>query len=151
MAPPVDGDDGPFADVLAANAGYAAAFELRGLPSPAARGLAVVTCMDSRIEPLRMLGISPGDAKILRNAGGRVTDDVLRTLVVATHFLGVQRVMVVVHTRCKMAEVDDDEIHADLAARGLNSRSLSFGAGLDQERCATTSRRSAPGRSCQRT
>ncbi|CAN5447081.1 hypothetical protein BH23ACT7_BH23ACT7_25390 [soil metagenome] len=78
----------PFADVLSANAAYAQQFDLGGLPGRAARGLAIVTCMDTRIEPLRMLGLRPGDAKILRNAGGRVTDDVLRTLVLAVHLLG---------------------------------------------------------------
>ena len=72
--------NGAFDDVLAANEAYAGGFQLGGLDGRAARGLlAVLTCMDSRIEPLRMLGLEPGDAKILRNAGARVTDDVLRT------------------------------------------------------------------------
>ena len=66
-----------FTDLLAANERYAARFTSGDLPGRAARGLAVVTCMDSRIEPLQMLGLSKGDAKILRNAGGRVTEDVL--------------------------------------------------------------------------
>jgi carbonic anhydrase len=101
-----------FEDLLAANADYAAGFELAGRPAHAARGLAVVTCMDSRIEPLGMVGLVPGDAKIIRNAGGRITDDVLRSLVLATQILGVQRVAVVHHTRCAM---HGDE--ADLAAR----------------------------------
>ena len=70
-----------FDDLLSANAGYAARFRGARLEGRAARGLAVITCMDSRIEPLQMLGLSNGDAKILRNAGARVTDDVLRTLV----------------------------------------------------------------------
>ncbi len=78
-----------FADVLAANGQYAQRFGLSGLAPTAAKGLGIVTCMDSRIEPLAMLGLRPGDAKILRNAGARVTDDVLRTLVLATHLLGV--------------------------------------------------------------
>src|ERR687889_1202029 len=94
--------DEPFADVLAANAAYAASFGLAGVPSNAARGLAVVTCMDSRIEPLAMLGLGPGDAKIIRNAGARVTDDVLRTLVLGTYLLGVDRAMVIAHTNCRL-------------------------------------------------
>ena len=78
-----------FEDVLDANARYAAKYQDEGKPGRAARGLAVVTCMDSRIEPLQMLGLERGDAKILRNAGARVTDDVLRTLVLAVALLGV--------------------------------------------------------------
>ena len=81
--------DETFDDVLAANEAYAQGFRLEGLEPVAAKGLAVLTCMDSRIEPLAMLGLAPGDAKILRNAGARVTDDVLRTLVLASYLLGV--------------------------------------------------------------
>ncbi len=122
-----------FADVLAANANYAGHFDLKGLPAPAAQGLGVVTCMDSRIEPLALLGIAPGDAKILRNAGARVTEDVLRTLVLAVHLLEVRRIMVIPHTRCKMAQASEEEVHATLAEQGLDSRSLSFGMIEDQE------------------
>jgi carbonic anhydrase len=123
----------PFDDVLAANADYADAFEPTGRPGQAARGLAVVTCMDSRIDPLTMLGLEKGDAKILRNAGGRVTDDVLRTLVLATHLLGVDRVMVVEHTDCKMASATDDQVHqAILDESGIDTRSLEFRTMDDQ-------------------
>ena len=122
-----------FEDLLAANESYAARFTSGGLPGTAARGLAVVTCMDSRIEPLQMLGLSKGDAKILRNAGGRVTEDVLRTLVLATHLLGVTRVMVVEHLDCRMAKVDDDQAHAAIReASGLDTRSLEFRTIPDQ-------------------
>ena len=124
-----------FADVIAANRRYAADFRLSGLEPVAAAGLAVVTCMDSRIEPLTMLGLRPGDAKIMRNAGARVTTDVLRTLVVATHLLGVGRVMVVPHTKCKMATVTEAEIKAlVLAQSGVDVRSLDFGVVADQHR-----------------
>ena len=123
-----------FDDLLAANEAYAAAFDDGALAGRAARGLAVVTCMDSRIEPLLMLGLSPGDAKILRNAGGRVTGDVLRTLVLAVHLLGVERVMVVQHTDCRMATVNDDEAHAAiLDASGTDTRSLEFRTIQDQQ------------------
>lgn len=128
-----------FDDLLAANEGYAARFTSGGLAGRAARGLAVVTCMDSRIEPLQMLGLSKGDAKILRNAGGRATDDVLRTLVLATHLLGVDRVMVVEHTDCRMAKVTDEQAHqAILEESGLDTRSLEFHTIPDQ---ATTLQR----------
>jgi carbonic anhydrase len=120
--------------VLAANAGYADAFRLAGLEPHAARGLAVLTCMDSRIEPLRMLGLAPGDAKILRNAGARVTDDVLRTLVLATYLLGVERAMVIAHTRCRMASGSEDDVHdAIAAAGGPDTRSLAFLTTDEQE------------------
>ena len=125
-----------FEDVLSANEQYTARFAAGELAAPPARGLAVVTCMDSRIEPLQMLGLSKGDAKILRNAGGRVTEDVLRTLVLATHLLGVERVMVVEHTDCGMTKVSDDEAHEVIRERsGLDTRSLEFRTIPDQRAC----------------
>jgi carbonic anhydrase len=125
-----------FEDLLAANEGYAARFTSGDLAGTAARGLAVVTCMDSRIEPLQMLGLSKGDAKILRNAGGRVTEDVLRTLVLATHLLGVDRVMVVEHLDCRMAKVTEDEAHAAIREQsGMDTRSLEFRTIPDQQSC----------------
>lgn len=124
---------GPFDDLLAANAEFARTFEDRGLPARAARGLAVITCMDSRIDPFRILGIGPGDAKILRNAGARVTDDVLRTLVLAVYLLGVERVLVMPHTRCRMAESSEDDIHAlIMSEQGIDTRSLEFRTSPDQ-------------------
>jgi carbonic anhydrase len=104
-----------FADVMTANA---AAAERHTKPAPtgvARLGLAVVTCIDSRIDPLRMFGLQPGDAKFLRNAGARVTDDVERTLAAATAVLGVERVAVVAHTGCKMAAVTEDEVATAVA------------------------------------
>ena len=116
-----------FEDVLSANERYADGFTSGRLEGRAARGLAVVTCMDSRIEPLQMLGLAKGDAKILRNAGGRVTEDVLRTLVLATHLLGVARVLVVEHTECKMASATEKEVHDGISdGAGIDSRSLDF-------------------------
>lgn len=91
--------------------------------------------MDSRIEPLAMLGLKPGDAKILRNAGARVTGDVLRTLVLATHLLGVERVMVVAHTNCKMASATEEQVDAEIrASSGIDARSLDFRMVADQRR-----------------
>ena len=127
-------DDPTFADVLAANAAYTRDFRLGGLQATAARGLAVLTCIDSRIEPLALLGLCPGDAKILRNAGARVTDDVLRTLVLASYLLGVDRAMVIAHTNCRMAAGGEDEVHdAVEAAGGPDTRSLAFLVTDDQE------------------
>jgi len=126
--------DEMFADVLAANEAYAQGFRLAGLQARAARGLAVLTCIDSRIEPLAMLGLGHGDAKILRNAGARVTSDVLRTLVLASYLLGVDRVMVIAHTQCRMAGGSEDDVHAAVGeAGGPDTRSLAFLVTDDQE------------------
>ncbi len=125
--------DEAFADVLRANRTFSEDFALAELPARAARGLAVLTCMDSRIDPLRMLGLAPGDAKILRNAGARVTDDVLRTLVLASYLLGVDRVMVVAHTDCRMSTPGEEDVHeAILEAGGPDTRSISFLTTADQ-------------------
>ena len=115
-----------FDDLISANRDYASGFRLAGIPAKAARGLAVVTCMDSRIEPLAMLGLAPGDAKILRTAGARVTDDVLRNLVLAVNLLGVDRIAIVAHTDCKMSSATDDEIRSELAARHPDADVSSF-------------------------
>jgi carbonic anhydrase len=126
--------DGVFADVLAANQRHAETFEASPLEGTAAKGLALLTCMDSRIDPLAMLGLAPGDAKILRNAGARVTDDVLRTLVLASYLLGEDRVMVVAHTNCRMTCGAEDDVHAAIrAAGGPDTRSISFLTTDDQE------------------
>ncbi len=103
--------DATFDDLLRANAAYVGEFGLAGVAAGAARGLAILTCIDSRIEPLGMFGLQPGDAMIIRNAGGRVTDEVLADLVVATHLLRVERVMLLQHTDCRMAAPDEAAIH----------------------------------------
>jgi carbonic anhydrase len=124
---------GAFDDVLEANAEFSAHFENAGLPAKAARGLAVLTCMDSRINPFDILGIGPGDAKVLRNAGGRVTEDVLRTLVLSAYLLDVTRVLVMPHTQCRMAESTENDIHALIGAEyGVDTRSLEFRTTDDQ-------------------
>lgn len=130
--------DNVFDDVLAANAQHAQSFERPAMEGVAAKGIALLTCMDSRIDPLAMLGLSRGDAKILRNAGARVTDDVLRTLVLARYLLGVDRVMVVAHTRCRMAGGGEDAVHEAIAAAGgPDSRSLAFLTTTDQRAAVT--------------
>jgi carbonic anhydrase len=121
-------------DLLQANERYAASFQGTELPGQAAKGLAMVTCMDSRIDPLAMVGLVKGDAKILRNAGGRVTDDVLRTLVLAVHLLGVTRVLVVQHTDCRMTKVTDEQAHQAIReTSGVDTRSLEFHTIPDQQ------------------
>jgi len=126
---------GPFDDILAANAVYAEHYAFDALEPRAAKLLAVLTCVDSRLDPLRMLGLVPGDAKILRNAGARVTDDVLRTLVVAHYLLGAERFMVVAHTRCAMASGDEASMHEAISAHGgPDTDDLHFLATEDQEK-----------------
>lgn len=122
-----------FDDLLAGNAEYAKDFANSGLTGRAARGLAVVTCMDSRIDPLGLLGLQAGDAKILRNAGARVTDDVLRTLVLAVYLLGVERVLVMPHTDCGMSKVTDGDVHDLTQLNGVDTRSLEFHTVPDQD------------------
>lgn len=103
-----------FDEYLAANAAYASEFTHGRLTSRAGRGLCVVTCMDTRIDPLAILGLAVGDAKVLRNAGGRVTGDVLRSLVLATNLLGVNAVAVMHHTGCALAGSDDSRVEETL-------------------------------------
>lgn len=99
-----------FDDLLSANVHYQARFHDPGISGSAAKHLAVVTCIDSRIDPLAMLGLRAGDAKILRNAGARVTPDALRSLVLATTFLDVKRICIVQHTDCAMTSRSNAEI-----------------------------------------
>jgi carbonic anhydrase len=105
-----------FDDLLEANRRYRATFTDSGVSGRAAKGLAVVTCIDSRIEPLAVLGLRVGDAKIIRNAGARITDDALRSLVIAVNLLDVSRVALMHHTQCAMAGVSDDDLRERIAA-----------------------------------
>jgi carbonic anhydrase len=123
-----------FQGFLAANDEYIKSFKYSGLTGTAQQGLAIVTCMDSRINPLSVMGLKSGDAKILRNAGARVTEDVLRTLVLATYLLGVNKILVMPHTNCRMAEVDEAEIHQEIDSKfGIDTSSLEFKTVRDQK------------------
>ena len=128
-----------FKDALAANDEYVKNFKYRDLTGVASKGIAIVTCMDSRINPLSVIGMRSGDAKILRNAGARVTDDVLRTLVLATYLLGVNRILIMPHTNCRMDMSEESEIH-DLIEKqyGVDTRSLEFKTVSDQNKALIT-------------
>lgn len=116
-----------FKDALTANDEYIKSFKYSELTGVAQKGLAIVTCMDSRISPLAIVGMQAGDAKILRNAGARVTEDVLRTLVLATYLLGVKRILIMPHTNCRMAMGDEADIHALIQKEySVDTRSLEF-------------------------
>lgn len=99
-----------FKDLLEANRAFADNFTLQGFDGVARAGVAIVTCMDSRIAPLGMIGLKPGDAKIFRNPGGRVTEAALEALVLGVHLLNVNRILVIPHTRCAMASATEDEL-----------------------------------------
>lgn len=124
-----------FDDLLAANQDYQKTFKYSELTGVAKQGLAIVTCMDSRINPLSVVGMRSGDAKILRNAGARVTEDVLRTLVLGTYLLGVDRILIMPHTDCRMAKSEEQEIHQLIDDEfGVDTRSLEFRTVTDQKR-----------------
>ena len=103
-------DDGAFDDLVAANAEYADHFDEGDFDGIAHAGVAIVTCMDSRMDPLRMLGLHHGDAKIFRNPGGRVTPQALEALVLGVHLLNVDRILVIPHTRCAMTASTQQEL-----------------------------------------
>lgn len=105
--------------LLAANDAYASARAKVGDPCPSRR-LAVVTCMDARIDVLTALGLHLGEAHVIRNAGGRVTEDAVRSLAVSTHVLGVETVVVMQHTRCGLAGA------TDAALRTLTGADVAF-------------------------
>ena len=127
-------DPKDFDDLLAANRAYAEHFDLAGFDGVAHAGVAMVTCMDSRIDPLRMIGLKPGDAKILRNPGGRVTDTALVALVVGVNLLGVDRILVVQHTRCAMASSTEQELKQQLSeTSGKDASWMTLKAIPDQE------------------
>lgn len=128
-----------FSDILSANLAFAESFAFDGLKGPARRGIAVVTCMDSRISPLAALGLEAGDAKILRNAGARVTEDVLRTLMLATYLLNVKRILIMPHTDCRMASGTEADIHETIWDKfGVDTRSVEFRTTADQQSALAT-------------
>jgi len=123
-----------FDDLLTANKKFAETFDLAGFDGVAHAGIAIVTCMDSRIAPLQMLGLNPGDAKIFRNPGGRVTPQALEALVLGVHLLKVERILVVPHTRCAMATSTLDEMREKVGkSAGQDASWQNFGVVTDQE------------------
>ncbi len=122
-----------FDDLIAANRQFAETFDLAGFDGVAHAGIAIVTCMDSRIAPLGMLGLVPGDAKIFRNPGGRVTPQALEALVLGVHLLQVNRILIVPHTRCAMASSSLDELREKVAqSAGQDASWQNFGVVEDQ-------------------
>jgi carbonic anhydrase len=97
-------------ELLENNEAYAASFGKGELPLPPAKGVAVVACMDARLDAHRILGLEEGDAHVIRNAGGVVTDDVIRSLVISQRLLGTREVILIHHTDCGMLTFTDDEV-----------------------------------------
>jgi carbonic anhydrase len=123
-----------FDDLLAANREFAQTFDLAGFDGVAHAGIALVTCMDSRIAPLQMLGLNPGDAKIFRNPGGRVTPQALEALVLGVHLLRVERILIIPHTRCAMASSTLEELRRKVGeSAGQDASWQNFGVVEDQE------------------
>ena len=110
-------------DAIRANDSYSRGFDLGNLAMPPARKLAVVACMDARLTIEPMLGLKTGDAHIIRNAGGIVTGDVVRSLIISQQLLGTQEIMIINHTDCGMLTFEDDALRARL----LNSTGKACG------------------------
>jgi carbonic anhydrase len=96
-------------ELLANNEAYAASFDKGDLPLPPARKVAVVACMDARLNPYGILGLQEGDAHIIRNAGGVVTDDEIRSLAISQRLLATEEIILIHHTDCGMLTFSDDE------------------------------------------
>ncbi len=101
-------------ELLAANGSYAENFTKGGKPMPPAKKVAVVACMDARIETGRLLGLEEGDAHVIRNAGGVVTDDVIRSLAISQRLLGTTEIVLIHHTDCGMLTFKDDGLKAQI-------------------------------------
>jgi carbonic anhydrase len=101
-------------EAIANNERYAAAFDAADLPSPPGKGLAVVACMDARLDPHRILGLERGDAHVIRNAGGVITDDEIRSLAISQRKLGTTEIVLLHHTDCGMLTFSDEEFLDEL-------------------------------------
>ena len=100
--------------MLDANREYAAQFTAGDRPTPPARGVAILTCMDARIHPAKALGLDIGDAHVIRNAGGRASDDAIRSLIISSRLLGTKEFAVIHHTDCGMLTFTNADIHGKL-------------------------------------
>ena len=108
---------------------------MSGFDGIAHAGVALVTCMDSRIDPIRMIGLKPGDAKILRNPGGRVTDQVLVALVLGVTLLKVDRILIVEHTSCAMTKSTEAELQQQVGdVAGVDASWMTLGVIDDQNK-----------------
>ncbi len=109
-----------------ANRRYAESFDQGDRPMPPARHVAVVTCMDARLHPEKFLGLDVGDAHVIRNAGGRVSDDAIRSLVISNQLLGTEEIAVIHHTDCGMLTFSNEDLRAKLAEGGADAGDVDF-------------------------
>jgi carbonic anhydrase len=103
-------------EILSSNAAYASTFDKGDLPIPPAKRLAVIACMDARVDPAKSLGLGDGDAHVIRNAGGVVSDDVIRSLVISQRLLETREIAVIHHTDCGMLSFRDDDVKDQILA-----------------------------------
>jgi carbonic anhydrase len=135
-------DHGPISDLLSHNAEYGQRHGVSHLPTEPQLRLAIVTCMDSRLDLFGALGLDLGQAHIIRNAGGIATDDIVRSLILSQRRLGTEQIMLIHHTRCGLHGLDEDELHAEIAADTGSESQTAFGAFADTaENVVATARR----------
>ena len=101
-------------EVLEANRSYAQSFDKGDLPTPPGRRFALVTCMDARLDPAKILGLEEGDAHVIRNAGGVATEDAIRSLTISQRLLGTEEIVLLHHTDCGMVTFSDDGFRRDI-------------------------------------
>ena len=134
-------------DLVERNRQAADAIKTPGMAAPPSRHVAVVTCMDARIDPLAELGLTVGEAHVMRNAGGVVTDDVIRSLCISQQLLGTREILVIHHTKCGMCGLDEAAFSDDLGRR-LGARPswpiCSFADPADDVRAAIATLRASP-------
>src|SRR5215471_14960520 len=119
-------------NILAANEEYSKGFKYRDLPSPPSRKLAVLACMDARLSIKDLLGLSTGEAHIIRNAGGIATDDAIRSLIISHELLGTREFLVINHTDCGMLTFRDEDLQSKLREKyHQDARNLQFHAFQD--------------------
>jgi len=127
------GDGSEFARILAENERYTEAFDRSALTAAPLRGIAIVACMDARLDVEETLGLRTGDAHIIRNAGGIATDDVIRSLVVSQALLGTDEIVVIGHTQCGLLGADEETIRHRLTATTGVDLDIGFGSFADLE------------------
>ena len=126
-------EEGEYGRILRENRRYVDAFDRSALTAAPLSGLAVIACMDARLDVEEALGLRTGDAHIIRNAGGLATDDAIRSLIVSQERLGTDEVLVIGHTECGLENADEAAMRASLAARTGRSLDIGFGSFPDLE------------------
>ena len=126
-------DRDEFGRILAENERYTESFDRSALTAAPLRGIAIVACMDARLDVEETLGLRTGDAHIIRNAGGLATDDVIRSLIISQTLLGTDEIVVIGHTGCGLQGADEAAIHAQLAGSSGVDLDMGFGSFDDVE------------------